>query len=133
MNHTTMNDTNTHRPNDKNEMTKEQLINLIRDWVKIDSDIRKMQNELNARKAEKKKTSSDLIHLMKENEIDCFQINDGKIKYKKQNIKKPLSQKVLINLLNQYYVDDAEKANELSQFLIENREESTKENIVIRK
>jgi hypothetical protein len=130
-----MNQINTHeqKSNEPRIETKEQLVNIIREWVKIDNDVQKLQIELNTKKLEKKKTSLNLINLMKENEIDCFQINDGKIQYKKQNIKKPLSKKVLMNLLNQYYGDDPEKANELNQFLIENREESTKENIILKR
>lgn len=30
--------------------TKEQLINIIREWVKLDNDIRKLQKEISNRK-----------------------------------------------------------------------------------
>jgi hypothetical protein len=35
--------------------TKEQLINTIRSWVKVDNDIKKLQKEQNKMKNEKKK------------------------------------------------------------------------------
>ena len=110
--------------------TKEQLVKVIKDWVKIDNEIRILQNELNIRKTDKKKISKELIDVMKMNEIDCFKINDGKIQYKKQNIKKPLSNKILMKLLNDFYNGDEKKATELNNFLLENREETIKENIV---
>jgi len=110
--------------------TKDQLVKIIKDWVKLDNEIRVIQNELNERKIEKKKTSNELIQVMKNHEIDCFQINDGKIQYKRQNIKKPLSNKILIKLLNDFYNGNEEKVAELNNFLIENREETIKENIV---
>jgi len=110
--------------------TKEQLVKVIKDWIKTDNEIKLLQNEVNIRKAEKKKKSTELIEVMKENEIDCFQIQDGKIQYKRQNIKKPLSNKTLVKLLNDFYDGDEKKAEKLSQFLLENREEVIKENIV---
>jgi hypothetical protein len=110
--------------------TKEQLIKVIKDWVKVDNEIRVLQNDLNAYKTEKKKISKNLIEVMKIHEIDCFQINDGKIQYKKQNIKKPLSNKILVKLLNEFYDGDEEKVAELNHFLLENREETVRENIV---
>lgn len=35
--------------------TKDQLVKTIREWVKIDNEIRALQKEQNARKQEKKK------------------------------------------------------------------------------
>ena len=57
--------------------TKEQLINTIKKWVKIDNDIRALQKEQNKLKHEKKTISKLLMEVMKENEIDCFDIKDG--------------------------------------------------------
>jgi hypothetical protein len=110
--------------------TKEQLVKIIKEWVNIDNEIRRLQNELNVYKLDKKKTSNDLIEVMKNHEIDCFQINDGKIQYKKQNVKKPLSNKIILKLLNEYYEGNEEKVTELNNFLLENREETIKENII---
>jgi hypothetical protein len=108
---------------------KEQLIKNIKEWVKKDNEIRALQNEVNKRKAEKKTLSSTLVNIMKENDIDCFNVNDGQISYSKKNIKKPISKKLLLNLLSKYYNGDSTKANELNNFILENREETVKETI----
>jgi len=108
---------------------KEQLIKYIKDWVKTDNEIRTLQNEVNIRKAEKKVLSASLMKIMKENEIDCFDMNDGQITYSKKNIKKPISKKLLLNLLSKYYKGDVTKANELNNYILENREETIKETI----
>jgi len=108
---------------------KEQLIKYIKDWVKTDNEIRTLQNEVNIRKAEKKLLSASLMKIMKENEIDCFDMNDGQITYSKKNIKKPISKKLLLNLLSKYYKGDVTKANELNNYILENREETIKETI----
>ena len=77
--------------------TKEQLINTIREWVRIDNEIRTLQKEQTKRKDEKKKISNSLMNIMKKNEIDVFDINDGQICYTKKNIKKPITKKILMN------------------------------------
>lgn len=109
--------------------TKDQLVKTIKEWVKIDNEIRALQKEVLKRKTDKKKVSSDLMGVMKKNEIDCFDINDGQIYYSKKNIKKPITKKVLMNTLSKFYKGDIEKASELNNFINENREEIVKETI----
>jgi len=110
--------------------TKEQLVNTIRKWIKMDNEIRALQKESNKRKTDKKKISSDLIEVMKKNEIDCFDINDGQILYSKKSVKKPITQKVLLDILSNYFEGDALKATEINNFIMESRESITKETIV---
>jgi len=110
--------------------TKEQLILAIKKWVRIDNEIRTLQKEQLKRRTEKKKISSELIDIMKTHEIDCFSINDGQIVYTKKNVKKPINQKTLTTILSQYFNGDFLKASELNTFIMENREEAVKENIV---
>jgi hypothetical protein len=112
--------------------TKEQLIKTIKDWVKLDNDIKKLQKELAQRKADKKKLSVSLLETMKKNDIDCFDINNGQICYNKKNIKKPITKKILMELLSKYYKGDILKANDLNNFILENREETIKESIVLK-
>jgi hypothetical protein len=110
--------------------TKEELIKAIREWVRIDNEIRTLQKEQAMRKTEKKKISNDLINVMKQNEIDCFDINDGQLIYSKKNVKKPITKKNLIGILSQFFKDDIEKATILNEFILDNREETVKETIV---
>ncbi len=110
--------------------TKEQLVNAIKKWIKIDNDIKKLQKELNSRKKEKSGLSNDLMEVMKKNEIENINISNGKLVYTKKNVKKPLTQKLLTELLTNYYKGDVLKASEVNNFILENREETIKENIV---
>jgi hypothetical protein len=109
--------------------SKDQLIKIIKEWVKLDNDISKLKKEQNDRKQEKKNLSQSLMEIMKKNEIDCFDINDGQICYTKKNIKKPINKKVLMDILAKYYKGDLLKANELNNYILDNREESVKETI----
>ena len=69
------------------------------------------------------------MSIMKQNEIDCFELNDGQLCYNKKNVKKPITKSVLMNILSKYYEGDFMKANELNSFIMENREEITRESI----
>jgi len=136
MNEDNISDMSTSTVNVKNEsyssktISKELLVSIIRDWVKNDNEIRKLKEQQTIRKNSNKALTTKLIEIMRSNSLDCFDINDGSILYKKTNIKKPLSKKTLFQLLNEFYKDDTVKAGEVSSFLMENREEVVKERIV---
>jgi len=110
--------------------TKEYLIKTIKDWVKLDNEIRSLQKEQIQRKNDKKKVSIALMEIMKKNEIDCCDIKDGQICYSKKHIKKPITKKILMSVLSKYFKGDLLKASELNEYIIDNREEVIKETIV---
>jgi hypothetical protein len=110
--------------------TKDQLIEKIKEWVKIDNEIRLLQKENKKRLAEKKKVSGELMQVMRANQIDAFDINDGQILYDKRNVKKPITKTALLSILTTYYKGDAVKAQETNQYILENREDVVREKIV---
>jgi hypothetical protein len=112
--------------------TKEQLIQNIKSWVKIDNDIRLLNTELAKRKIEKKKISELLMETMKTNEIDVFDINDGRIIYSKRTVKKPVTKKMLLEILSKYYEGDMEEAQNVNNFILDNREVVVKQDIIRR-
>jgi len=108
----------------------EGIINSVKEWVKLDNEMRTLKDELNNRKKRKDSISNNLLESMKEKEIDSFDLKDGKLEYKTRKTKKPISKKMLLNILSQYYNGDPNKANELNNFILSNREESVKETIL---
>ena len=66
---------------------------------------------------------------MRKNEIDEFELNDGKLMYNKRSVKKPITQKLLLGILANYYEGDIKKAIELNNYISENREEVEVEKI----
>jgi len=110
--------------------TKEQLINSIKQWVKIDNEIRALQKEQTVRKKMREEITKNLMQTMQNNNIDCFDIKDGKIMYCKKNVKKAINNKMLIELLSKYYEGDELKAHEVHNFINENREVAVRESIV---
>ena len=109
--------------------SKESLVNAIKIWVKKDNEIRQFKKEERIRKKEQKEISETLMAIMKENDIDEFDLKDGKLVYTKKNIKKPITKKGLLDILKRYYNDDTQKADELNNFIMDNREEKVVETI----
>ena len=109
--------------------TKDELVGNIKEWISIDQEILLFQKELKQRKDRKKILTSKLVAIMKTNEIDCFDIANGRIVYSKTKIRAPLSNGQLKSALTTYYKDDVEKANNLTEFLLSSRVEKTRESI----
>ena len=108
---------------------QKQLIQIVKEWVRIDNEIRQLQKEISTRRQDKKRMNDSLMETMKSNDIDCFDLNDGQICYTKKNVKKPVTNKVLFDILTKYYNGDITQASTISNFIKENRVEVTKENI----
>ena len=109
--------------------TKDQLVNSIRDWIQIDNEMRSLQERLKVLRNQKKENTGNLVNVMKSNEIDCFDINDGKLIYAKTKVKKAINKDYLLKTLTTYFEDNSEKAAQLSKFLLDQREENIKESI----
>lgn len=109
--------------------TKEQLINNIREWIKLDNDITKMKSEIRVKNNKKRDLTHQLVDVMKNNEIDCFDVNGGTLIYKTRKTKKPISGKFLLTQLQLFYKDQPNVAEELTKQILENREETVKEEI----
>jgi len=109
-----------------------QLINIIREWVKMDNEMRTLKAEVASRKKTKDLISKDLLRIMKNNDIDGVDINDGRIEYTNRKTKKPITKKMLLNILSTYYKGNTSMANEVNNFILNNREEVVKE-VIIRK
>lgn len=106
-----------------------RLIQNVKEWVRIDNEIRQLQSEISIRRQDKKILNSVLMDTMKSNNIDCFDLNDGQICYTKKNVKKPINNKVLLEILTKYCKGDLIQASEINEYIKENRSEITKENI----
>ena len=121
-------DSNKVEKSDK-QSTKEELIATIKDWIKIDNDIAKLKSDIKEINTKKKLLTNSIVSVMKTNSIDCFDINGGALMYKQKKTKKPISAKFLLTELQKYYNEQPEVAKELTKHLLDNREESIKEEI----
>jgi len=110
--------------------TKEELVSKIKEWITYDDDIKTLQKQIKNHKISQKTLTENLLDIMKTNEIDCFDINNGKLIFCKNKIKQPINKKTLLLSLEKYFENipsiDAEKVGE---FILDNREIKHKENL----
>jgi hypothetical protein len=110
-------------------INKTEIIESIKEWMRIDNEIRNLNKEVRDRKTQQINISKRLMTTMKDNKIDEFNVKDGKLIYSKKQVKKPITKKYLTDVLMKYYDGDAEQATELNSFIDENRETIAKESI----
>jgi uncharacterized protein (UPF0335 family) len=110
-------------------ITKEQLKDYLRQWVRIENEISTLSAEIKKRKLIHQQLSKSLLDVMRKNDIDCFDIANGRIVYSKTKIRAPLNNGQLKTALTNYYKDDVEKANSIAEFLLASRVEKTRESI----
>jgi hypothetical protein len=117
------------QPEKTTKSVKDELISNIKEWIKLDNEITKMKQEIKEKNTKKKELSERLIGVMKNNSIDCFDINDGSLVYKQRKTKKTISGKFLLEQLEQYYLDQPELAKEITKKVLDNRIEVTKDEL----
>ena len=110
-------------------INKAEIIESIKEWMRIDNEIRNLNKEVRDRKTQQTNISKRLMTTMKDNNIDEFNVKEGKLIYSKKQVKKPITKKYLTDVLMKYYDGDTEQATELNSFIDENREATTKESI----
>tara|TARA_B100001093_G_C26534263_1_gene887357 strand:- start:266 stop:619 length:354 start_codon:yes stop_codon:yes gene_type:complete len=108
--------------------TKDQLVQHIKEWITVDEEIKSLQKEVKTRKEKQKDLTKELMDVMKTNEIDCFDLNDGKLVYTKSKTKQTINKKYLISTLIKC-LEDPKDAEKVTEFILENREEKIRENI----
>lgn len=101
------------------DMSQAQLI--IKEWLNIDDEIEKLNKALRERKKKKKELQEYITNFMKSKEIPHFNINDGQLILTETKHKKPLSKTLLFSLCHKYFNNNSNQANNLVDFIQDNR------------
>ena len=110
--------------------TKEELVQNIKAWMRIDNEMKQLQKELKERRIEQKTLADTLVTVMKSNEIDCFDLSGGKLLYTKKKAKSSLSKKHLYACLEKYFSQNPDiKPDEVCEFILESRDIKETESI----
>jgi hypothetical protein len=110
---------------------KEQLVSNIKEWIQFDNEIKQLQKQVKARKEKQKVLTDNIMKVMKANEIDCFDLNDGKLIYSQSKTKGTINKQHIANCLEKYFKENADEnmISDLTNFILENREIKVKETI----
>ena len=97
-------------------------------WLKLDDDIKKLNEAMKERKNKKNEITPKLLDFMENHNINDLNTNDGNLKFQKSLRSKPLSKKYLINRLGDFY-KSIEKSEKIVNFIYNNREKTEISNL----
>lgn len=129
-------DHNDYEEDEVEEQPKDQgyMIQRIKQWFAIENKLTELSAQIKELRKMRKDLNVDLLEIMKTHNIDCFDCNSGKIMYTKNNVKKTINKKYLNDILQKYYgTENTKEAQELCEFILDNREIQVKENIKFKK
>jgi hypothetical protein len=110
-------------------VSKEEMITHIKKWMQYDNDIKQLQNELKTKKESRLQHTEQLVNIMKSNEIDCFDVNNGKLLFSRTKVKTPLNKSQMVQALMEYFNNDEPRVRELEDRLMSARKEKITETI----
>jgi response regulator of citrate/malate metabolism len=95
---------------------------IVREWLTVDDNIRKLKNALKEYNKKKKELEPHIMSFMSQNEIEDLNTKDGgRIKYHTTNAKKPLNKENMMKQLTQYF-QNSTQATEVAEYLHTNRD-----------
>lgn len=108
---------------------KERLVENVKNWLQIDTEIKKLQSEIKKRRTLKKEMTDSLVQMMKTQDIEIMNTGESQLIRTEKKTKSALSKKHLITSLLQFFKEDKETVAQLSNFIMNSRPEKTIENI----
>ena len=111
-------------------VNKDTLTANIKSWIALEKEMNTLQKELKERRKRKSELSRVLIEIMRKNEIDCVDINDGKLICSKHNTKSTLNKKKLVDVLGKYFANKVNvPTEEIAQYILDSRDIKTKDEL----
>lgn len=112
------------------EEEKQLLKDTIKEWIKIDNELREIAKFTREKKQRKKEVNDTLMNLMRSKNIHGFDTSkDGSIMYVQNKVKVPLNKKHLLEALSNVFEGSTEKAEQVSNYILESRQEKLRESI----
>ena len=112
------------------DVLKQHFKSSVVSWLSIDEEIAELQSKIKVLKDKKKKeVEPEIMDFMKTYNISDLNTQNGRLKYSEKNVKKGLNKKSIMENLILYYNNNEDKAEEVTNFIYDNREEKTTQKI----
>ena len=111
---------------------KEQLVKNVRDLIELNREITTMKSELKGLTLSKKGITDAIMEVMKESNIDCFQVSDGILQYRTKRTRRAINAKNLLVAVKTFLDSggiDSSISEELVRHVMETREEVIKDEL----
>ena len=111
---------NTEENDINQELITEEFVEIVKNWVKIDDEIREKNNQIKELKDEKKEYETFILEFMQNNHENVINISDGKLRVNKSSTKAALKQESIQSSLFDL-TRDPNKALQMTKYILDNR------------
>jgi hypothetical protein len=112
---------------------QEHLVRNIKTLIEVNKELIGLKAQVKDLNVQKKGITEELIRVMKERNIDCFDVNDGVLLYKTKRTKKSLNAKTLLEAMKDYCETsdkiDESIVDELVKHVLESQEVVIKDDL----
>jgi predicted nucleic acid-binding Zn-ribbon protein len=115
-----------------NEEVLEEFKKKVQIWLKLDNDVKRLNDALKERRKKKNKLNEEIMEFMDKYHFDDLNTDKGIIKYKKSSVKTPLSQKIIKEKLNELFENDDNTKEKIND-IFDNREKIEKNKLTFKK
>jgi len=109
-----------------NNESKEELSNIVKEYLSIDNELKKLSIAVKERKIKQKKLSELILTNMKSNDIHHINIKNGVLIYKEKESFKGLNKTTLQSGLSIVFNNDEDKVSDASKTILDSRPRITK-------
>ena len=109
--------------------TKDDVVNCIKRWMSVDRELKVLLKEVKSRREQKKAAAQELVTIMKDNEIDCFDISEGKIIHTQNKSRAPISKQHLLKSLSEFFSETEVDTEAVGKFILDSRDIKVKDDI----
>lgn len=111
---------NTEENDINQQLITEEFVEIVKNWVKIDDEIRERNNQIKELKDEKKEYETFILEFMQSNHENVINISDGKLRVNKSTTKAALKQESIQSSLFDL-TRDPNKALQMTKYILDNR------------
>jgi predicted nucleic acid-binding Zn-ribbon protein len=104
------------------------VVETVKEWIKIDNELKILQMEMKTRKERKKQLSDSLVEVLRDSDIDGWNTKEGKLEYVKTKTKTSLNKQHIKTALSKF-IKNPEQVDAMTQFIYESRSIKEKESI----
>jgi hypothetical protein len=110
-----------------------ELPALLKEWIRVGEEISAIDSQLREKRKASKALKETILRIMQGNKVQQINTNKGAVVDRKRKIKEAISAKFMKKCLLEYNKGDAEKTNQIFEFVENKRKEEEKHDLKLQK
>ena len=111
------------------------LVSLVQQWLVGEKEIKLLQSQIRDLRKKQKNATNNLVSVMKEHDIDCLDVKDGRLSHKAQITRGAVSKKHLLESISVFFQDaeDPDLSSKLTGHIMNSRKATVQDKLNLRK